>query len=259
MLLASALATVVSVEPPAELSTPTAEAMPVERSAEAARIEGRVICEGVDKGEVLVELAAVGSEPGSGVTRMRLDLNSAFAFYAVTPGRYSLRARHGSLVRNTQLDLAAGDELEVELVLCAPVPAIARGPERPALPATRRPRGAIWSHAGDEGLAMRRFGLATTVVGTVLATGALVVAFHNPCGRDGASGADCRVDLRNTAALGLGITALGSLTAGVTLMAVGQTVARRDPTRSRPGARAQLHWGLDLHPGGSGLVLAGRF
>jgi hypothetical protein len=119
-----------------------------------------------------------------------------------------------------------------------------------AITHVQRPAGAIFEHRHDEGLVLRRVGLGVTIFGTVLAAGGLMAAFSNPCGHDGARGSNCEVDVRNAVALTMGVTALGALTAGITSMAVGHSIRKR-----------QLASGLALNfnRGGGGLLFVVRF
>jgi hypothetical protein len=134
-----------------------------------------------------------------------------------------------------------------------PAPAVVAPPSAsPTLAVTRAPRpaGAIFEHRHDEGFVLRRVGLGVTIFGSVLAVGGVLAAYSNPCGHDGARGSNCEVDVRNSVALTMGVTALGVLTAGITSMAVGHALKKR-----------QLASGFALRfdRGGGGLIFVTRF
>jgi hypothetical protein len=113
----------------------------------------------------------------------------------------------------------------------------------------QRPAGAIFDHRDDEGFVLRRVGLGVTIFGSILAIGGVLAAYTNPCGHDGASGSNCEVDTRNVVALTMGVTALGTLTAGITSMSIGHALKKRQ----------QAGLALRFDRGGGGLVFTARF
>lgn len=216
---------------------------PTAASAElGGRVEGPAGA-GFDLADVVVEL----DHPGfAQAQRVRLDLRGEFQFPSLVPGDYTLRVRHAGRVVERPVSLAAGvrEHLEIEL---EPAPA-------PADPPAPAPAPVVSGAPVDDGQTLRRAGLGVTVLGVVLGIGGAIVAFHNPCGRDGARGSNCETDLRNTVALTLGVASLGTLAGGVSSMAVGQSLKNRERLR-----RADLGFALRLDRGGGGLVLLGRF
>ena len=123
-------------------------------------------------------------------------------------------------------------------------------PPVPVVVHSQRPAGAIFDHRDDEGLVLRRVGLGVTIFGTVLAVGGLFAAYTNPCGHDGARGSNCEVDIRNAVALTMGVTALGTLTAGITSMAIGHALKKRQQLSAVA---------FRFDPSGGGLVFTARF
>lgn len=123
-------------------------------------------------------------------------------------------------------------------------------PPVPVIVHAQRPAGAIFEHHDDEGLVLRRVGLGVTIFGTILGIGGAVAASTNPCGHDGARGSDCEVDIRNTVALTMGVTALGTLTAGITSMAIGHALRKRQQLSA-----VAFRFG----PDGGGLTFTARF
>ncbi|MFV8749842.1 hypothetical protein ACNOYE_04775 [Nannocystaceae bacterium ST9] len=218
----------------------------------SARIGGVVRGDGYDLelGSVTLELACLDCDRAA--TRVRPDLRGAFEFWGLAAGEYRLvvEQRFDTRVEQTSertLTLAADEQATLELV-------IARPPPRPELPAelvgslpADDPRRQ--TPVQDQGQTMRRVGLGVTVVGAAMGIGGVLVATVPPCGRDGSRGADCQVDIRNTIALILGVSAAGALTGGIVSMVVGRSLGRQ--SRFQAGIAPQRR--------GAGLVVVGRF
>jgi hypothetical protein len=247
-MLASVLALACSL-PPVPSGPPGVA--PIEVPArEQARVRGVVQAEGagvLELDEVTLELACAGC--GREAARVRPDLAGAFEFWGLAPGRHRLTLRVGTRTFVRELELAAGEEHAITLV----VPALAAAPlPLPTLPTpdpepspSLHPRAA---EASDLSQPLRRGGLAATIVGGTMGVGALLFATVVPCGEDGTRGADCDVDVRNTVALAMGLASAGTLTAGLVALGLG-----------RAQRREQIAAGLVVQRGGGGLVVRMRF
>jgi hypothetical protein len=244
-MLASTLALACSL-PPVPSGPPGVAPIEV-RASEQARVRGVVQPEHADTlelDEVTLELACTGC--GREAARVRPDLAGAFEFWGLAPGRHRLTLRVGPRSFVRELELAAGEEHVLTLVVPAPapVPAPVLAPAtEPLVPADARP-----SERSDPSLPLRRGGLAATIVGSTMGVGALLFATVVPCGQDGTRGADCDVDVRNTVALAMGLASAGTLTAGLVALGLG-----------RAQRREQIAAGLVVQRGGGGLVVLTRF
>lgn len=231
--------------PPVPAGPPGVVPIVIEPS-ERARVRGVVRAEGeatLDLAAITIELAC--SSCGRPVARVRPDLAGGFEFWGLEPGahRLTLTIEGRTIVR--ELSLAAGEEHALTLIV---------GPEPPpperaaAIQPAPAPAPAPTPARLDPGQPLRRGGLAATVVGTSLGIGAILIASLAPCGKDGTRGANCEVDVRNTAALATGLAAAGVLTAGIVAMALGRSMQRERVSGS-----------FALQPGGGSLVVMGRF
>ena len=90
-------------------------------------------------------------------------------------------------------------------------------------------------------------GVGATSLGAALLVGGALAVTLNPCGQDGATGGDCRSDLRT--AWGIGLASVGSagVGTGVTMIIVGHR------------QRLRLQPGVDAKVGAASFVLRGRF
>lgn len=246
-MLASVLVLALACSLPPVPSGPPGIA-PIEvRASDQARVRGLVQGEGtstLELDEVTLELACEGC--GREALRVRPDLAGAFEFWGVPPGRHRLTVRVGTRSVVRELELAAGEEHQLTLVVPAasPAPAPALAPDTPPpAPLDTRP-----TERSDPSLPLRRGGLAATIVGGTMGVGALLFATVVPCGEDGTRGADCDVDVRNTVALAMGLASAGTLTAGLVALGLG-----------RAQRREQISAGLVVQRGGGGLVVLTRF
>lgn len=252
-LLAALLATEPPVLPPVPTGPPGGVTpIFVEPIASSERASARL--HGVVRGEdfvlelstVTLELACIDCTEAP--ARVRPDLQGEFEFWGIEPGTYRLIVEQQGRTSERELTLTADQQANIELVVPRPPPM----PELPAeLVDSLAADDPLRRHARprDEGETLRRAGLATTVLGSALGIGGVLVATLAPCGRDGTQGADCNVDIRNTVALVLGVSAVGALTAGIVSMALGRSYQRRQ----------QIEAGLTAGRGSGGLVLVGRF
>lgn len=242
-----ALTTTLAFAPQDPEPTPRPEPTAAERPSRSAALRGALLIEdpALDLGDVLIELSCSCEDQ---VQRLRPALGGTFSYAGLTPGRYTVRARYPGGHVELPLVLEPGRESTVALRIHAaapPAPSVADDNAAPTPPL--RPAGAVATHPRDSGAGLRRYGLGFTVLGTVLGIGGLVAAYHNPCGKDGSKGGNCEVDVRNIVALGLGVTALGSMTGGLISMAVGQALRKRDLDEGRIT--------VQLSPKGAGLRL----
>lgn len=220
---------------------------PIEvRASDHARVRGLVRGEGtstLELDEVTLELACEGC--GREALRVRPDLAGAFEFWGLAPGRHRLTLRVGTRSVVRELELAAGEEHVLSLIVpaAAPAPAPSLAPDTPPPAADTRP-----TERSDPSLPLRRGGLAATIVGGTMGVGALLFATVVPCGEDGTRGADCDVDVRNTVALAMGLASAGTLTAGLVALGLG-----------RAQRREQISAGFVVQRGGGGLVVLTRF
>ncbi len=236
--------------PPAPASppggTPPIEVRPSRSAVEAARLSGTLRGEDfeLDLREVTLELACIDCTRPA--TRVRPDLRGGFEFWGLEPGGYRLIITAGARTSERELELAAGEAARLELVIAS----ASASPESPTELTPPKERGPEpRPRPQDQGAALRRAGLATTVVGSAMAVGGVLVASLAPCRHDGTTGANCDVDVRNTVALVLGVAAAGTLTAGIVSMVLGRSLQREQ----------RLAAGIAFDRRGGGLVLVARF
>lgn len=245
-MFASALALALAL-PPVPAGPPGVAPIVIESGPRAdARVRGIVQAEGeepLDLSTITIELACSGIGCGREPLRVRPDVSGAFELWKVAAGRHRLTLRVGARSFEHELELAAGEERVVTLVvpkLEVPAPSLASEPAVRAQPHAS-------SRAPDPGQPLRRGGLAATIVGGTMGVGALLFATLVPCGKDGTRGADCDVDVRNTVALAMGLASAGTLTAGLVAMGFGRALRRE-----------QVAAGVALQRDG-GVVVVGRF
>jgi hypothetical protein len=253
-LLAALLATEPPVLPPVPVGPPggaapiVVEPIVIPPATATARLHGTVRGEDfeLELSTVTLELECIDCTRAP--ARVRPDLRGEFEFWGIEPGAYRLIVEQQGRTTTRELTLAADEHASIELVIPRPPPV----PELPAeLADSLAPADPLRAHARprDEGQTLRRAGLATTVLGTALGIGGVLVATMPPCGNDGTRGANCDVDIRNTIGLVLGVSAAGAVTAGVVSMVLGRSLQRQQ----------RIEAGIMARRGSGGLVLVGRF